>query len=360
MNRYFLLILMVPLSVFTSDMYLCSFKALCEDFSATQKELQMSLSVYFFGMAFFTLISPVLLKKYDPKTLLRSGLISHFAGTVMGLLAPSITVFILARFLQSFGGVASGVLTRQMASKSPSALTYMFVAMSFGLITAPLLGALFHTFFGWQGSFLFLAIVCAFYFVSTFFLQESENHVKNSCFRASLKQLFSSYDYRMNTLLVVISWCGFLSFVTGSPHILLEHFEVAPDQFSLLYSLVMLGFILGNFTTRLTTKALFFGFPCVILAAILYIPFFFMPSLIFFIGVSFLYMFGVGIILPAAQIRAVSKIENNPFVMPVMYFFMIFFGALSGTLVYGNVALLAIFMVVLGCLQTVFYFSFKR
>ena len=155
-TKQFFLILMVTLSVFTSDLYLSSFKEISSFFGASKVQVQLSLSVFFVGIAIFILLLPLFVQRLGKKNVLLTGLVAYLAGTAMALYTRNITFFILSRVLQAFGGAACSVISRSMAAKMPKTLTMMFVGMSISVVLAPVLGSFLLTYFGWQANFVFM------------------------------------------------------------------------------------------------------------------------------------------------------------------------------------------------------------
>jgi predicted MFS family arabinose efflux permease len=361
------LILMVPLSVFTTDMYLSSFNEIASCLHASPFSVQLSLSIYFIGMAFFTLFSTLFAESIGSKKMLISGLLSYLLGTFLTLTTSSITFFIVGRFLQSFGGASTSVLTRSMAAKSPSTLTYMFASMSLSIMIAPLFGSYLLTSFGWRANFAFMGILSLLYLLMTFSFSEETTKPKvplnPSLALTEIKTLFSIPEYFRHTLFVIFAWGGFLSFISGSPFFLLHHFQEDPKSFAILYSLVMTGFILGNLLCRKLKHVFPLSLTAIGLGSGLLLAFLVWPAKPLFITASCLYLFGTGLILPFAQIKATRAPEKSHYAFGVMYFAMMLFGSLCGITIqtYSHIfGMIALVMALIGLTQIALFFKLKE
>lgn len=322
-----LLALMVPLSVFTTDMYLSSFEELGYFFGATPFELQLTLSGYFIFLSVATLLCALFCEMIGCKKSLLLGLGFYLAGTLLCLATSCIAPFIAGRFLQAIGGSATSVIPRILAKEHKeisSILALMLFFMSVALLIAPLLGGIIQTHFGWRGNFFFLAALAILYFLAAlFFIPERKSRTVS--FLSELK----SPVYFYFTMISVLLWAGFLTFVSAAPFILLTHFHCNPFQFGLLYAIAMMGFVSGTWISRrlFYKKGLFL---CCFAA--LFLPF--CSSLPFFIALTFLYLMGTAILLPIAQAKAVEGLKSGTYSFGIMYFLMMLCGGITGLLVH--------------------------
>lgn len=324
-----ILIAMIPLSVFTGDMYLCSLKDIGIHFGASPVTLQFTFSIYLIGMAFFTLSSAPFIERFGAKKVLLASLVSYLFGTLLSLLTHSMTLFIVGRFLQSFGGACTTVTTRSLASKNPITLTYMFLATSVSILAAPLLGSYLHGTFGWQANFVFLTALGSSLFSCTLLLEEKKEPITHTLSQ-EIQFLASSRQYCLYTPLVIIAWCGLVSFISGSPFFLLYYCKSSPTNFAILYSLAMTGFISGTCLSRKFRAIFPLGLTAICTGSALLLTVALLPLKALFIAASFVYLLGIGLILPRMQLKAIEDLTKSHYAFGIMYFLMLALSALCG------------------------------
>jgi DHA1 family bicyclomycin/chloramphenicol resistance-like MFS transporter len=132
------------------------------DLGASTAALQMTVSVYIFGLAVGQLIYGPIADRFGRRPTLMAGLVLYvLAGAAAGL-APGIGALIAARLLQAFGGCAGLVLARAIVRDTSApkdaarrlALMNLMVTVGPGL--APMVGGAMATTLGWRSIFVLL------------------------------------------------------------------------------------------------------------------------------------------------------------------------------------------------------------
>lgn len=359
-KRFLLFILMVPLSVFTTDLYMASFPEISKAFSASPLALQLSQSAYFIGFALSTLMIALLAEKFGCKKVLNFGLLSYVLGTTVSLSATSMELLILGRLLQSIGGSSTSILTRTMvterSSNEESARTFtrMFLIVSIVMIGAPLLGSFFIQVGGWQTHLLFLLALGILYLFSSFTIQENHEPKEKP---ASFLTLFKMPTYLFYTGFTALSWASLVGFVTLSPFLISFYYGHSPFIFGLLYGLMIFFFILGN---RLSKPNLRSGVRSILLGSLLLSLSYWTPTLSLFLIASFFFLFGIGYTIPQTQIRAITQIQGRTsYGFALMYFAMMTTSAFGGMVIanYAETPFFGAQMIsLLGAIQIGIYF----
>ena len=160
---------LTALDPLTIDMYLPAFGSIQSDLKTTPALLEVSVTTFFFGMAFGQLIYGPLADKFGRKKPLQVGMVIYFIATIGCAFAPNIETFITLRFFQALGGCAGMTLTRAIirdlydTKQVASFLSNMALIMGLAPITAPSIGALINDHLGWRAIFFILAalnIIC--------------------------------------------------------------------------------------------------------------------------------------------------------------------------------------------------------
>ncbi|WP_353625701.1 Bcr/CflA family efflux MFS transporter [Bacillus sp. JCM 19041] len=167
-SRLWLAIMLGSLAAFgslTVDMYLPSFPAIAENFQTNASLVQLSLTAALLGLACGQLIIGPISDARGRKKPLVFFLFLYIAASLLCFFAPSIWVFIVARFLQGFSASASVVIARAIARDlySGKSLTQFFsmlmVMTGLSPILAPVIGSTILEATGWRSVFAVLALI---------------------------------------------------------------------------------------------------------------------------------------------------------------------------------------------------------
>ena len=157
---------LMPLAI---DMYLPAFSDIGAHFDTVQSQVELSLTVYFIGVALGQLVYGPLADKYGRRIPLVIGLSIAAITSVACALAPSIELFIVSRFFQALGMCAGGVISRAIVRDMFEPIdvakffSLLMLVMGVAPILAPIVGAHLATSLGWQSIFLLIATVCLIY-----------------------------------------------------------------------------------------------------------------------------------------------------------------------------------------------------
>jgi DHA1 family bicyclomycin/chloramphenicol resistance-like MFS transporter len=132
------------------------------DLRASESALEMTVSVYIFGLAVGQLIYGPIADRYGRRPTLMVGLVLYIlAGAAAGL-APGIGALIVARLLQAFGGCAGLALARAIVRDTSAPkdaarrLALMNLMVTVGPGVAPIVGEAMAGHLGWRSIFVLL------------------------------------------------------------------------------------------------------------------------------------------------------------------------------------------------------------
>ena len=132
------------------------------DLQASNSALEMTVSVYIFGLAVGQLIYGPLSDRYGRRPTLVAGLVLYVAAGVAAGFAPGVASLIAARLLQALGGCAGLVLARAIVRDTSAPkdaarrLALMNLMVTVGPGIAPVVGGAMATTFGWRSIFVLL------------------------------------------------------------------------------------------------------------------------------------------------------------------------------------------------------------
>lgn len=259
------------LGPFTIDMYLPSFPTIVEEFGTTASFVQISLTTCLLGLGVGQLIIGPMSDVKGRKKPLRFFLILYLLASVACSFAPSIAIFIVARFIQGFAAAAGIVISRAIVRDvySGKELTKFFALLmlvnNLGPIIAPVAGSSVLALADWRIVFLVLACVgCILFFTITFKLDETLPVDKRvpSNLKLTLKNfgtLLRDRQFLGYALTQGFIVAGIFAYVSGTPFVYQNIYHVSPQVFSLLFGMngiaLMIGTqVVGRFTDVISEK----------------------------------------------------------------------------------------------------------
>jgi len=134
---------MGPLAI---DTYLPALPTITRQFSASAAAVQLSLSVYFIGIALGQAVYGPLSDRHGRRPPLFVGLALFVVGSLGCALAPNVSALVAFRFVQALGGCAPLVIPRAVVRDlfderdSVRMLSVLMLVMGLAPILAPLIG----------------------------------------------------------------------------------------------------------------------------------------------------------------------------------------------------------------------------
>ncbi|GAC1036573.1 multidrug effflux MFS transporter [Pseudomonas sp. No.117] len=264
-----LLLILGALSAFAPfaiDMYLPSFPSLALSFATDIEHVQLSLAVYFAGLASGQLFYGPLADRFGRRLPLLIGIGLFCLASLGCALAPSLPWLIAARFVQALGGCAGMVIARAVVRDlcepiaAARAFSQIMLVTGIAPIIAPFAGSLLLSTFGWQAIFVSLALFAAACGAAVaLWLPESlPAHHPRAPLSGALRnylRLLRDRSFIGHTLTGGIAMAGMFAYISGSPFVLIELYGVAPEHYGWVFGLNAAGFILlGQVNARLVVR----------------------------------------------------------------------------------------------------------
>jgi len=133
------------------------------DLGASSGAMQMTMSVYIFGLAVGQLVYGPLSDRFGRRSMLTLGLLIYTGTGLWAAFAPDVQTLIVLRLLQALGGCSGLVIGRAivrdtaLAKEAARRLALMNLMVVIGPAAAPLLGGVLATTLGWRSIFFLLA-----------------------------------------------------------------------------------------------------------------------------------------------------------------------------------------------------------
>lgn len=324
------LILVLPVLVafqaISTDLYLPALPAIGADLGAGIEEVQLTLSLFLVGFGVAQLLWGPLSDRIGRRPPLLAGTILYVAASLACMLAPSIETLTGARIVQAVAACSGVVLGRAVVrdlyapAEAARVLAYLGTAMALAPIFGPVLGGWLTLSFGWRSTFAALALFGAVAFLGTLRAVPETNRRKD---RDALRpaRLVANYGsllrdrlYLARVALAALGYAGIFTFISGSPHVLIDAVGLRPDQYGLCFAGGVAGWMAGTFAAGRLNRRL--GLPALLalgtrlaaLAALLgsALALLLPPSWPALVGPMFLFMVGAGFTLPTAMALAIG------------------------------------------------------
>jgi DHA1 family bicyclomycin/chloramphenicol resistance-like MFS transporter len=248
-----------PLSI---DMYLPALPTIGAEFGADTAAAQLTLSLFFVGLAAGQALYGPLSDRLGRKRPLLFGCALYTLASLGCALAPSLGGLVALRLAQAIGGCAGMVIARSVVrdlfDSQESARMYSFLMLVMGLapITAPLIGGQLLVAFGWRAIFWLLTGfgLCCLLLV-LFGLPETLPPEQRT--RAGLGQALTTYrrllaDRRFMGYALAGGFvsAGMFAYISGSPFVIIELYGVAPQHYGWIFGANAFGLIIASQINR--------------------------------------------------------------------------------------------------------------
>ena len=248
-----------PLAI---DTYLPALPTIARDLETTAGLTQISLSVYFVGIALGQAVYGPLSDRLGRKPALHAGLLLFVGASVGCAVAGTVEVLIAFRFLQALGGCAPLVVPRAVVRdyfderESVRMLSMLVLVMGAAPILAPLAGGQLMTWFGWRSIFwahagyaIALAAVVVLALPESL-ARERRRRERLGAILSIYAQLLRDGAFMRHVLTGALVFSGLLAYIAGSPFVIIELFGVSPQRFGLYFGMNAVGIIAASQVNR--------------------------------------------------------------------------------------------------------------
>ncbi|AIR91042.1 Bcr/CflA family multidrug efflux MFS transporter [Pseudomonas cremoricolorata] len=245
------LVAFAPLSI---DTYLPSLPMIASDLAADPSRVQLTIGIFLVGLCVGMLVHGPCSDRFGRRPVLLWGMALYLLATVGCLLAQSVEALIVWRLLQGLGGAAAAVLARTIVrdlfslGEAARTLSLMHLVTMLATLVAPLIGSVLMQWPSWRSIFvglLVFAAVCLLasvrYIPETHPLERRAGSLVSALL--AYGQIARSAEALAYILCMGLSFGGMFAFITASPYVYIDYFQVSPQGYAWLFALNILGVI---------------------------------------------------------------------------------------------------------------------
>lgn len=244
-----------PLAI---DMYLPSFPSIAENLGASQGQVERTLASYLVGMALAQIIYGPLADRYGRKPPLIGGLIIFIVATVGCAFTSDIEHLTLWRVAQALGGAAGTVIPRAVVRDNletrdaAKALSLLLLIMGVTPILGPIIGGQVLLLTSWRGIFGIMAfagialLVAVVRNMQETLAPEKAVPLRISIIAGNYWGLLRDRQFICYALAGGLGGAGIFTYISGSPRVLINIYEIAPQYFGFVFGLCSASFIVAS------------------------------------------------------------------------------------------------------------------
>ena len=311
---------------FTIDTYLPSFPFIGADLQATPAQMQQTLSLYLFTLAFMTLFHGTLSDSFGRRPIILASLAVYVLTSMGCALATSLPQLLFWRAVQGLaagaGIIVGRAIIRDSFSGHEAQRLMSLVTMIFGVAPAiaPVIGGWLQDWFGWRTIFWFLASYgVVLFFAAVRRLPETHPLAVRQPFQArpllrNYLRLGSDPKLVLLCLTIAFNFSGFFLYIVSAPAVIYGLLGMSEKDFAWLFvpgiSGVMFGaFLSGRLAERLSPRRTvcvgYLIMACAVVFNIVYCLIF-PPALPWTVLPVMIYTIGMALAMPSVSLIALD------------------------------------------------------
>jgi DHA1 family bicyclomycin/chloramphenicol resistance-like MFS transporter len=236
------------------DMYLPALPSIARGFHVPIGRAENTLASFFLGFAAGQAFFGPLADRFGRKPPLYAGLLLYSAMCAACALSSSVEMLMVARFFQAVGACAGGVVARACVrdlfgpDETPRIFAYMMLVLGVAPLIAPFLGGYFLIWADWRAIFWFQFVFGGLVALAVAIrLPETHGgaHRPLHPFAIVLDYARICRDRRFiaYALSASVSNASLYAYLTGSAHVFIDIFHVAPEHFGWFFAANAIGLI---------------------------------------------------------------------------------------------------------------------
>ncbi|MFJ7183123.1 multidrug effflux MFS transporter [Lysinibacillus xylanilyticus] len=254
-----LMIVLVAFPQISETIYSPSLPDISEALNASNRSVQLTLSIYFIGFAIGVFCWGWISDFIGRRPAMLGGLIFYSIGSFMCFYAETITFLLVSRFIQAFGAATGSIITQTIlresvsGSKRHAMFAQISAVIAFTPAVGPLIGGWVDQALGFRAVFFVLVAMSILLFIYAYFrLPETTDKTtrKRIAIFPVVKRIISSPRVLVFGLLIGGINGVLFSYYAEAPFIFIDHFNLSPGLYGFLGIIVALASIIGAMISK--------------------------------------------------------------------------------------------------------------
>lgn len=254
-----LMIVLVAFPQISETIYSPSLPDISEALNASNRSVQLTLSIYFIGFAIGVFCWGWISDFIGRRPAMLGGLIFYSIGSFMCFYAETITFLLVSRFIQAFGAATGSIITQTIlresvsGSKRHAMFAQISAVIAFTPAVGPLIGGWVDQALGFRAVFFVLVAMSILLFIYAYFrLPETTDKTtrKRIAIFPVVKRIISSPRVLVFGLLIGGINGMLFSYYAEAPFIFIDHFNLSPGLYGFLGIIVALASIIGAMISK--------------------------------------------------------------------------------------------------------------
>lgn len=258
-----LMAMVFSLSPLAIDMYLPALPQMADFYQTKIDAMEASIAIYLLSFALGQLVFGSLADGLNKTRLLSWGLLGFALASIVIALSDNLIQLYLGRAAQGFLGGTSVVVFALIQQsygqqKSSQIISYIMAVVVVAPMIAPMIGSQILVHLGWQWIFISLGFFAFITLFTQLFMNAQKQQVSQktddkSVNQLAFKTLLKGYKAVLTNPLTLsymlagaASFAGLFAFVSGSPFVYMNFYQVSPQEYSLLVGINAIAMIGTN------------------------------------------------------------------------------------------------------------------
>lgn len=238
------------------NMPLPAVPGLAAAFSTDVATIQLTITLYLFGMAVSQLVMGPLSDRFGRRPVIFVGLALAVVSSLAAAFADTVGLFLVARLLQSLGASTGIVLGRAIIrdlyerDRAASMIGWVTMAMVVAPMIAPAIGGVLNESIGWRWIFVATALFAAMPLVLTIlFLPETRPESEGASAMGVARdagRLLRNREFLAYTAVAAFYNATFFAFIGGGGHVVVSLMGETSTVYGLWLIVNAFGYMIGN------------------------------------------------------------------------------------------------------------------